>query len=304
MYVPFNYDELNLLNAYTTPATVKQRNNRAFNFWSRSLFQRACSAIDFDLPKAWEGPVRDFFYYCLFRFGYVAVYDDSERGIVFQPCTLNGHDFYYQPVKALVTNPVYKNTKELVLGRDAELIKLTPDYMGICDVIDYYAGKLAEMDVAINTSLINSKFGFILGVRNKAASAAIKMALDRINRGEPAVILDKNLANDMNDKAEPWQLIDFKIKENHITGELLTEFQTIINAFDAEIGIPTIPYQKKERLVESEADSKAEDASARCKVWLASINGSIENVKALFPGLTLSARYAYEQKESEGVNNG
>lgn len=42
---------------------------------------------------------------------------------------------------------------------------------------------------------------------------------------------------------------------------------TILNQFDNEIGIPTVPYQKKERMVTSEADSKIIDSTARSVVW-------------------------------------
>ena len=61
--------------------------------------------------------------------------------------------------------------------------------------------------------------------------------------------------NDPNDQDTPWQLLDIqKLKDNYITDKQLVDFQTILNSFDAEIGINTVPYQKAERFVSAEAE--------------------------------------------------
>ena len=90
MYLPLNYNKLNLVDASYTPAMVKSMNNKVFDFWVRSLFQRACSTIIINEPEQWGGQIRDFLYYCLFRFGYVAVFNRDEVGTVFQPGSLYG----------------------------------------------------------------------------------------------------------------------------------------------------------------------------------------------------------------------
>ena len=58
-----------------------------------------------------------------------------------------------------------------------------PDYRGIFDTISYYAEKLSTLDNAINLSIINSKFAFMIAAKNKACAEAIKKMLDRINKG-------------------------------------------------------------------------------------------------------------------------
>ena len=83
------------------------------------------------------------------------------------------------------------------------------------------------------------------------------------------------------------------MKQNYITTDLLQDFQTILNDFDSEIGIHTIPYQKKERLVQSEAESTEIDAKARSIVWVDTLDSSIKEVKQLFPDITLSAKLRY-----------
>ena len=94
---------------------------------------------------------------------------------------------------------------ELELGKEAQLLKLTPDYRGVWDVLEFYAKKLALLDESLEMSLINNKFAFFLGVKNKAAGQAIKKMLDMVNKGEPAVVWDMKLMNEPTDKDVPWQ---------------------------------------------------------------------------------------------------
>lgn len=296
MYLPLNYESINVAAGTTAPSAVKSYNNKTFAFWQRSLFQRACSVLQFELPDEWQGSVRDFFYYCLFRFGYVTVFERDEYGTIFQPCSLSGYNLYYQPSRAIVSNPAFENALDLRIGEECELIKLTPDYMGIWDIVEYYAEKLSTLDNAINMSLINNKFAFMIGARNKTAGEALKKMLDKVNRGEPAVIWDMKLLNDPQDKAEPWQFLERKnLKESYLTTEQLMDFQTLLNNFDTEIGIPVLPYQKKERMVTSEAESKIIDATSRSAVWFDTLTSSIDKVNALFD-LSISVKLRYDQE--------
>lgn len=299
MYVPLNYNQLNIVESSYQPSVVKT-NSVAFAYWQRSLFQRACSVLEFTLPDDWTGKTRDFFYYCLFRFGYVAVFERPEFGRVFQPATLNGINFYYQPTRALIANPAIPESLDLEIGRECEILKLTPDYIGIWPIIDRYAQKLATLDGAIDMSIVNNKFAFILAAKNKAAAAALKKMLDKVNAGEPAVILDMKVLNDEVDKTEPWQSwMRDHLKENYLTTDQLKDQQTILNAFDSEIGIPTTPYQKQERMTDFESRSRSVDSKARMTVWLDTLNSSIAEVKKLYPDIKLSVKYRYEDEAKE-----
>lgn len=310
-YMPLFYNRLNKIDNSFFPNTVKGRNNLSFDYWERSLFQRACSTLEFELPDHWQGPVKDFFYYCLFRFGYVAVFYDVKYGLTFQPCNLKGYDLYYQPTNAIISNPAFtvkQNMRNYKIGSNCELIKLTPDYMGIWDIIDFYADKLSILDGAIHMSLINNKFAFLIGAKTKAAAESLKKMLDKVNRGEPAVIFDSKLiTDDPVSKDSPFQVWDRKLKENYITTDQLNDFQTILNNFDAEVGIPTIPYQKKERLVTSEAESRVIDSTSRSIIWYETLKSSLEKVNKMFDS-SISCKLRYNEDDNnediEGDDNG
>ena len=307
-YIPLNYHEINIPAGTYFPSCVKSFNNQTFEFWQRALYQRACSTLIIKIPEEWKEN-RDLMYWCLFAYGFVGCGNLPDIGKWFNPGTLEGFDFYYRPKIFKLVNPYYGKTglsKDLGIGKECEIIKLTPDYRGIWDIISYYAEKIAVIDVAINSNIINTKFAYVVGAKNKAAAEVLKKMFDKVNRGEPAVFFDQKLANDGTDKEEPWQaLFRDNLKQNYITTDLLRDFQTLINDFDTEIGIPTIPYEKKERLVTDEANSKIIDATSRSIIWYETLKNSFEIANEFldFTGenkLDVELRYTMEGGNENG----
>lgn len=296
-YVPFNYEQINVAVGLNHPSSVKSFNNKTFWFWERALFQRALSVIDFKLPDTWTGSIKDLFEYCMFNFGFVAVFDIPKYGLTFQPCGLEGFDWYYRPTTAIITNPAIPNSLNLEIGKRCEILKLTPDFMPVWDVISYYAEKLSTLDNAINISLINNKYAFMLAAKNKSAAEALKKMLDLVNSGEPAVVVDRRVQDDPNSKTEPWQIIDRgNLKDSYLTTDQLADFRTLLHNFDTEIGIPTLPIEKKERMIDAEATSLETDATSRSKVWVETFNSSAVEVNNMF-GTNISASLNYEESE-------
>ena len=74
--------------------------------------------------------------------------------------------------------------------------------------------------------------------------------------------------------------------------------QTILNSFDNEIGIPTVPYEKKERMVQSEAESRQVDSKARVTVWVETLNRGFKGINNLY-NTNMKATYKYENYEEE-----
>lgn len=304
MYIPKNYEQINLVAGTYTPSTIKPCNNISYDYWCRSLCQRAMSVIRIDgLPDEWDENIKDFLYWCLFRFGFVACFNNSKYGKSFQPCTLNGYDFYYQFTEAIVTNPKLKVT--LQIHKDCEILKLTPDYMGIWDIIDRYARRLSTLDPAIDLQILNSKYSNIWGARNKAGAKFLEKVVDKVNEGNPAVIFDTSALLPMDKVTKEDIVTDLSnkdLKNTYIGTELLQDFATILNEFDTEIGIPTLPYQKKERMVTDEAESKTEDATSRSKVWIDTLNGCFRPINKMLD-TNMKAVHNYENTESDLSDN-
>ena len=301
-YLPLNYDQINLIEGTYQPSQIKN-NSASFDYWVRTLFQRASSNLIFGLPDFWQGDISNFWYYCMLRFGFVSIQDltgkgkrGDELGMCFSPVNLSGINFYYQRTLAVLSNPTLDESFELEIGKDCALVCMTPDKMGIWDVIERYALLLSNLDNAINMSIINNKIPFILGGKTKAAIQTLKKIMDKVNSGQPAVFYDSRIRDDAQSKDTPFQFLKLleNPKQNYLTTDQLIDLHTILSDFDSEVGIPTIPYQKKERETSFESQSKLADGQARSLVWERTINDSIKEVKKLYPDLQLSFRLRWE----------
>ena len=305
-YLPLNYDKINLIEGTYQPSQVKC-NSVAFDYWVRSLFERATSNLEFGLPEMWQGDIANFWYYCMVRFGFVSIQDltgrgkrGDEIGLCFSPVNLTGINFYYGRTLALLSNPTLDESYELEIGKDCVLCCLTPDKIGIWDIITRYAEMLANLDNAINISIINNKVPYILGGKTKAAVQTLKKIMDKVNSGQPAVFYDSRIQDDAQTKDTPFQFLKLldNPKQNYLTTDQLIDLHTILSDFDAEVGIPTVPYQKKERETEYESKSKITDGCARSLVWKRTVEQSLVEVNKMFPSLNITFKLRWEVEDN------
>lgn len=234
----------------------------------------------------------------------MAIFKNDEFGTCFQPCEFGGgFDFYYQPRSVLITNPLY--SAELEIGTQCEILKLTPDYRGIWDVIEYYAEKMSLLDNAINASLINARLAYIVSASTKPAAQAVKKIFDQINAGEPAAFWDKNILKDPVTKETPFDIVTTTdhMAKVYLTSDQLKDAQTILQNFDSEVGIPSLPYQKKERMVTDEANMRRFDSQARALVWYETLTSSIRKIKQLYPDINLDVSLHYGDIGDNMVDN-
>lgn len=309
-YAPFPTGEIAAYENLYQPSTEKEINNKMFMYWERTLFQRASSSMEFSLPEEWKGNIHDFFVYCMFRYGYVVVFRRSEYGLIFQPCTLSGYNIYYQPTDVLVSNPYMSSVGQMKIGKECELLKLSPDYMGIWDIVRLYSEQLALLTSSLNMQFINSRVAYILGAKNKAAANALKVIIEKISEGQSTVIYDKALECGVGEDS-PFVAFDRRsVKESYIGEELLEALRTVINNFDSEIGIPVLPAEKKERMITDEAKGRIVDGMSRATIWEETFNESARNVNEMYgTDIRVEMRYKYmleeeEKEEGEGEEEG
>lgn len=300
-----NEQLINILESIKVPNTYWKGKTQTYLYWFRSLLHKIDSSLIFDgLPAEWNN---DFFMICLWALGRVVVFKtdrediaDKYGAVTFQPCTLSGYDWFYQPNKAIVSNPMYE--REFTLGDDAELIKLTPDYCGILDIIDYYASKLAEMSKGIDMGIINAKLPCILTAKNDAQAETLKKVYDKVQAGEPLVVYkeleDNGEIMPTKSAFEEWTQ-DFK--KTYVVHNLLEDMQLILDSFYVEIGLP-VAIEKKERLVTSEADFASAQSQARISCWLETLRESLERVNKMF-NTTITCEVAFNERENDPNRN-
>ena len=298
----FSENTIELLNGMQVPSTYF-KDSTTYRYWFRSLIHKIDSSIVFkNLPKGWSN---DFFMFCLWARGYVLVFKTNrkdlqqygENGIVFNPCYVSGFDFYYQPINATVANPhlPQKFSYTFDLQKDnAALLKLTPDFLGVLDIIDFYASKLAELSKGIDMSIINSKFGLIASASNEAQAATLKAVMDELQKGNPLVVYKDQLkeGDEIIPRKEPFEIWIQELKKNYILTEQLADMQTILNSFYTEIGLP-VAIEKKERMITSEMDVASAQSQARIACWVETLRESLEIINKKF-NINIEVQYARE----------
>lgn len=283
----YSYDFLNIYNAYRDPSTVHCSDSYMVRYFTRYLFQKAISVFEWKgMPEYWS---RDFFLYVLYARGYLTITDIPGYGPIPQNCSLMGRNIFYQPREVIIANPAIKGTQiTRTIDKDCVLLKLTPDYAGIIDIVSIYADKMALCLESAGINMLNSKMPYVFAGKNKAFLESFKKMFDQINAGNPAVFIDKDLMNE--DGSPNWMTFTQDIKSNFIATELVDLLKQIENNFDAEIGLPNNPTEKKERLITDEVNANNASTFAKSQLWLDSLKEGIEKANNMFD-LNLSVEW-------------
>ena len=292
--IPIFYDYQNFISASMNPSGVYTQ-GAVKEYYKKYLLQKIIAQVIFDLPEEWS---KNFFQYCLFCGGFVAVFDNPKFGTIFQPGAIHGYDIFYQPNAVNITNPLLP-ALDLKIGEECEIIKLQPNYCGVMDIVELYADLMTEATQAVNTNLFNTKLAYVFACKDDKQAQSFKKMYDQLSSGTPAIFADKNLYDD---EGKPnWQKFDTTPHETYITDKLLQDLKTIEDNFKKTIGIPISHTEKKERLINAEVENQNAETTVLIDLWLETINEGIKKVNSRY-GLTLSATKRYNNEG--GVNYG
>lgn len=299
--IPTDYNMSNLITNMVTPNTIHCRNTALFGFFQRYLLQEVFSLYKWTMPDRWD---EDAFKYWLFGIGTVAIINTDKFGIIPQPCTLGGYNVFYRPAWALITNPLLGSIKANI-DKECTVIKLTPDYAGIVDLINHYADQMALVCETVEVDVNNVKIATIFGAENKAQAEAYKKMFDQVASGNPAIVMGKNMLKDI-DGSPAWMPFTQNVKNTYIVTELLADLRTIRNQFLTDIGIPNSNTLKRERLISDEVNSNNVETRTKCELWLESIQMGIKKTFKLFGEFTFSVDFRFDapamnKEEKEGV---
>lgn len=297
--IPAMYDTINLYNAGLRPSSVHTKNTGLYNYYFNRLFTKALSVLKWEgMPDTWS---MEFFQYVLFGYGFMAIFKTPEYGVIPQNCTLSDtHTIFYQPKRVIVTNPVLPSSLELEVGKDCELLRLSPDYRGITEVVSFYADMLAVASETAAVNLLNSRASFVFFAQNKAAAETYKKMYDTLASGDPFVVIDKNLLNE--DGSHNWEWMQQNVGQNYIVTDVLNDLKTIEDRYNTKIGIPNANTQKRERLITSEVESNDVDTECMIDVWLDTLGRDLEKINERYD-LNISVSYRYAAKEVSTDDN-
>ena len=175
---PISSPMRNLIDSNIQPNVVHSRNTYIFNMYVKYLLQKLISVFDFDLPDEWAD---NYFKYVLMGYGFICVFNTDRYGVVAQQCGLGDNiTLYHQPQYAIVTNPVFRKTYELKIGRQCEIIKLQPDYSSPLDLVSTYADLMTMALETAAINLLNSKTSYVFFADSQRMAESYKKAYDQI----------------------------------------------------------------------------------------------------------------------------
>ena len=284
--VPFYYDYINTVESSVQPANMHVLNTQVGRFYQRYLLKKALAVFKWSLPEWWD---ENYFLYVLYCRGYAAIFD-SPFGVIPQECGLQGYNVFYRPTDVIIANPLL-DIKRLKIGKEAVLMQLQPDYMGVLDLCGHYAEKMALASSAINQNLWHTKISTVFFAGSDAEQQSIKKAYDRMSGGDPMVVVNKNLRDaDGNLK---YEVFNRDVKQSYVISDLIADLRKIEAEFDTRVGIPNANTDKRERLITDEVNANNVETTILSDMWMDSIQDGIKNIKDMF-GIELKCERRYE----------
>lgn len=297
MPIPFSVE--NLIRSSVSPSGVQYANNAAFGFYCRYLWQKMVNVFTYDLPADWS---KDTLQACLFGNGAAAVFPTDKYGLVCCWATPGGYNINYEPSFLMIANKLLPEItgKQLVIGKDCAALHIAPDWGGACDLIAVYASKLALAMQAIDVNLINSKIAYVFGAKNQTQANSFKKMMDKINTGEPAVVVDKSLFND--DGSANWALFSQNLRQTYLGSDLLSDLKKIEDEFDSKVGIPNANTDKKERLISDEVNANNAETSIIAAGWMDHIRIGLDQIREMY-GTEIKIDWRYPQNVAYNGNS-
>ena len=298
MNIPILYQEGNIYSSTRNPSGVVVGNTETSQFFRRYLLQKAMSVFEWKLPETWS---EKYFLYTLYLFGTVAIINTDKFGVIPQQCGLYGYNVFYQPSGVIISNPLIKNMRPLVIDKDCTIFTMTEDYSGIADLVNYYGDMMALVSESAAVNIFNSRLAYVLFAGDGATANGMKKMTDRILSGEPYIVVDKKFrdgAGNLN-----MEMFNRDIRNGFIAPELMTLLKDIDNQFATEIGIPNSNTAKRERMIVDEVNSNNVETYSRCDMWFQNWKKQCEKTKKMF-GIEIDVKWRYKQDaEKEGVKN-
>lgn len=290
--VPYFYDYANGIDSWYSPSEIHLTDNKVVMYYARYLMQKAMSPFKWEIPDWWA---ENYFLYSLYEYGFVAIVNTDKFGVIPQACSLRGYDVFYQPTNAVIANPLLRGTREPRIGTECVLLRLQPNYSGICDLVRYHAVLMGLAYETLTTNLLNSKLAYVGFAENKAQAETLKKLYDQIASGVPAVVTGRSRKTaDIADKPL-FDLFQQNLGANFIAPDLLTVMRAIERNFDREIGIPVHPFEtRKERPITAEMTIGNFETESRVSLWLQTLQDDCKKARDMF-GIGISVDWRVDR---------
>lgn len=263
------------------------RGNRWYNHYMLYLKQLAFQLFEWQgLPKSIDPRYLEL---SLHTYGYVGFYKDKNLGYIATQGALSGKiDHYLLPTHFHASTPAYQKTFPLFHYQD----DVKPDEQGIAiynndthtptmPTLQLFASELANTHEVMNVNL-NAQKTPVLIKANGDTLFSLKQVYNQFEGNSPAIFADKGF--DMDSISAISTLAPYVVDKINIHRDALW------NQALTWLGINNSNLQKKERMIDSEANSNNDQILNSGSVMLKARREACENINYLY-GLNLSVDY-------------
>lgn len=153
-------------------------------------------------------------------------------------------DAYYQPTRAVVSDPALNLTKEYTLGVDAILMRSDTLMQGLLPIFNRYASLLVENDITIRLADINLRQTCLISASDDITKKSADFYLEDVKNGRQGVIAESAFLGGI-------KMQNVTAPQNYI-GQLIELEQYLKSGWYNDIGLQSNFNMKRESLNSSE----------------------------------------------------
>ena len=191
--------------------------------------------------------------------------------------TGNENSAYGEPTKALVTIPALNLTKTYQLGTEAVLVKNDFLMTGLKPIILSKGTQIIDNRLTMYLKNVLSRAPFAITATSDKSILSAQTFINKLIDGELAVIGEDNFLKDVN--------VDTLNQSQTSIMQDLINYQTYLyGQLYSELGLPSLQFEKKERINEKEIDSQQATIRPLVDNMLLSREKGLSEMNKLFNG--------------------
>ena len=99
-------------------------------------------------------------------------------------------DIYLRPTQFIVANPNLRQSLQLTMGKECEIIKNDTRCIGLLPLHFRYAQQMAENDISIRSAQINSRQRTLVSTKTDREKEAAEQYINQLEAGETAILAE------------------------------------------------------------------------------------------------------------------